>query len=83
VCAPVSLGRVTAAAAAHNDAQDTACLYLTQFHQTCPGRLPQAQYVVLKRDDILQRQHKAISEVTSILGLNEDEAARVLRKFKW
>jgi hypothetical protein len=48
-----------------------------------PRRPAQAQYVILKRDDILARQHKAISEVTSILGLNEDEAARVLRKFKW
>jgi hypothetical protein len=43
----------------------------------------QAQYAILKRDDIVQRQKKAISEVTSILGLNEDEATRVLRKFKW
>lgn len=43
----------------------------------------QAQYVILRRDDLLQRQAKAMSEVTSILGLNEDEAARVLRKFKW
>ncbi|KIY99470.1 putative E3 ubiquitin-protein ligase ARI7 [Monoraphidium neglectum] len=42
-----------------------------------------AQYAILKRDDIVQRQKKAISEVTSILGLNEDEATRVLRKFKW
>jgi len=37
----------------------------------------------LKREDILQRQKKAVSEVTSILGLNDDEAIRVLRKFKW
>lgn len=44
---------------------------------------PQAQYLVLKREDIAARQAKAVVEVTSVLGLNEDEATRVLRKFKW
>jgi ariadne-1 len=42
-----------------------------------------AQYAVLKRDDLIARQQKTIAEVTSVLGLNDDEAARVLRRFKW
>ncbi|GBF98045.1 hypothetical protein Rsub_10273 [Raphidocelis subcapitata] len=40
-------------------------------------------YVILRREDVAQRQQKAINEVTSVLGLNSDEATRVLRRFKW
>lgn len=43
----------------------------------------QAQYVVLRRDDVRARQAKAVHEVASVLGLSDDDAARVLRRFKW
>ena len=43
----------------------------------------QAQYAILKPEDVQARQKKAVSEITSILGLDEDAATRVLRKFKW
>lgn len=63
------------------------CLVLSKLLCSSHSRVfmhgSQAQYAILKRDDVVQRQKKAVSEVTSILGLNEDEATRVLRKFKW
>jgi hypothetical protein len=43
----------------------------------------QSKYVVLTRADILRRQKEAIGQVTSILGISDDDAARVLRKYKW
>jgi hypothetical protein len=43
----------------------------------------QSKYLVLTKADILRRQKEAIEQVTSILGISDDDAARVLRKYKW
>lgn len=43
----------------------------------------QSKYEVLTRADILRRQKEAIEQVTSILGISDDDASRVLRKYKW
>jgi hypothetical protein len=43
----------------------------------------QSKYVVLTKTDILRRQKEAVEQVTSILGISDDDAARVLRKYKW
>lgn len=48
-----------------------------------PSPRSQAQYAVLKRDELKAKQRKAVAEVTSVLGLTDDEAIRVLRRFKW
>ncbi|WIA08252.1 hypothetical protein OEZ85_007696 [Tetradesmus obliquus] len=42
-----------------------------------------SKYEVMTRADILRRQKEAIEQVTSILGISDDDAARVLRKYKW
>jgi hypothetical protein len=43
----------------------------------------QSKYLVLTKADILRRQKEATEQVTSILGISDDDAARVLRKYKW
>jgi len=43
----------------------------------------QALYQVLSKADIQRRQQEAVKGVTSILGIAEEEAVRVLRTFKW
>lgn len=47
------------------------------------GCFLQSKYAVLTKADMLRRQHEAIEAVTSILGISDDDAARVLRKYKW
>ena len=34
-------------------------------------------------EELPERRKQAVEDVTSILGVSEDEAIRVLRKFKW
>eukprot|EP00879_Flechtneria_rotunda_P014450 GHRR01015099.1.p1 GENE.GHRR01015099.1~~GHRR01015099.1.p1 ORF type:complete len:471 (+),score=115.95 GHRR01015099.1:168-1580(+) len=41
------------------------------------------KYAVLTKVDISKRQEEAIESVTSILGISDEDAARVLRKYKW
>jgi hypothetical protein len=40
-------------------------------------------YRIIEKEDLPARRLQAIEDVTSILGISEDEAVRVLRKFKW
>jgi hypothetical protein len=40
-------------------------------------------YVVLPKSDLRSRQQETIAKITSILGISDEDAARVLRKFKW
>lgn len=45
--------------------------------------LLQSKYAVLTKADMQRRQKEAIEAVTSILGISDDDAARILRKYKW
>jgi hypothetical protein len=45
--------------------------------------LSQNPYKVLSRPELCARQHEAVAEVTGVLGIGDEEAQRVLRKFKW
>jgi hypothetical protein len=49
----------------------------------CPLLLLQTKYVVLTRDDIHRRQQEVIDAVTSVLGISNEDAGRILRKYKW
>eukprot|EP00798_Chlamydomonas_sp_ICE-L_P010388 gene10388-8330_t len=40
-------------------------------------------YVVLPKVELIRRQNDAIKEVTSISGISDEAASRVLRKYKW
>mmetsp|Transcript_12046 Transcript_12046/g.25888 ORF Transcript_12046/g.25888 Transcript_12046/m.25888 type:complete len:532 (+) Transcript_12046:91-1686(+) len=40
-------------------------------------------YNVLSKTDLTRRRKEAIEEVTGVLGISPEEAARVLRKYKW
>ena len=44
---------------------------------------PKASFRVLGKADMIKRQHDKLQEVTSVLGISDEDAARVLRKFKW
>lgn len=43
----------------------------------------QAAYKVLPKQELLKRQAQAVGEVTNVLGIPDEEACRVLRKYKW
>ena len=43
----------------------------------------QNPYVVLTKPQVLERQKEVVSEVTSILGISDEDATRILRKYKW
>ena len=45
--------------------------------------LLQNPYKVLSRPELSLRQKEAVAEVTGVLGIGDEEAQRVLRKFKW
>lgn len=47
------------------------------------GSHAQSKYVVLNKSDIKKRQDEVIEEVTSVLGISAEDAARILRKYKW
>ena len=38
---------------------------------------------MLTQAELVVRQRAKVEEVTSVLGISEEDAARVLRKFKW
>eukprot|EP00877_Chromochloris_zofingiensis_P011452 jgi/Chrzof1/6560/Cz19g01030.t1 len=40
-------------------------------------------YAIMTRADVRNRIRDAVEDVTGILGINEEDAVRVLRKFKW
>ncbi len=42
-----------------------------------------AHYKVISKQDLIKRQSEALSEVTSVLGVTDEDATRVLRKYKW
>lgn len=42
-----------------------------------------APFVILTKDDVKKKRLQAINEVTNVLGITEEDAARVLRKYKW
>lgn len=58
---------------------------------TCPPaqapdhglNVAQHPYRVIHKEELPARRLQAIEDVTSIVGISEDEAVRVLRKFKW
>lgn len=52
------------------------------FMLTFARRL-QNKYAVLTKTDILRRQKEAVENVTSILGIADEDAARILRRYKW
>jgi hypothetical protein len=52
----------------------------SQIFDNAPSLQP---YVVLPKADLLVRQQETIAKTTSILGISDEDAARVLRKFKW
>jgi hypothetical protein len=43
----------------------------------------QNPYAVLTRDALLAREREAIASVTSVLGITEQEAVALLRRYKW
>lgn len=58
-----------------------ACCAATAIH---PMHVPtQAAYKVLPKQELLKRQAQAVGEVTNVLGIPDEEACRVLRKYKW
>ncbi|GAX74338.1 hypothetical protein CEUSTIGMA_g1787.t1 [Chlamydomonas eustigma] len=40
-------------------------------------------YKVLSKQDLKKRQDETVTDVINVLGISNDEATRVLRKFKW
>ncbi|GJW31258.1 probable E3 ubiquitin-protein ligase ARI8 [Tanacetum coccineum] len=40
-------------------------------------------YVILKEDDLIQRQQDKINKVTSVLSISNDDACLLLLKYKW
>lgn len=49
-------------------------------HMTSSQKAP---YSVLNKEELRAQRQKAIDAVTSVLGIPDEEAARVLRKYKW
>eukprot|EP00197_Chlamydomonas_leiostraca_P004716 CAMPEP_0202867712 /NCGR_PEP_ID=MMETSP1391-20130828/9582_1 /ASSEMBLY_ACC=CAM_ASM_000867 /TAXON_ID=1034604 /ORGANISM="Chlamydomonas leiostraca, Strain SAG 11-49" /LENGTH=627 /DNA_ID=CAMNT_0049547775 /DNA_START=210 /DNA_END=2089 /DNA_ORIENTATION=+ len=45
------------------------------------GRKP--AFRILKKEDLQERRKQAIEDVVGVLGIAEEDAVRVLRKFKW
>lgn len=43
----------------------------------------QVPYKVLPKEDLNKQREKALREVMDVLGIDEDTAMRVLRKYKW
>lgn len=43
----------------------------------------QHKYVVLTKAAIHTRQQEVIDAVTSVLGITDEDAGRILRKYKW
>ena len=73
-----------------------ACYDLQQGHVFSPcclipclpllSTLPppnQPAYKVLKGETLEERRRQALEGVTGVLGVNDEEAARLLRRFKW
>jgi hypothetical protein len=48
-----------------------------------PHTRVQHKYVVLSKADIKRRQEEVIEAVTSVVGISAEDAARILRKYKW
>ena len=38
---------------------------------------------MLSKEELRAQRQKALESVTSVLGITDDEAARLLRKYKW
>lgn len=51
--------------------------------QTHAHNCTQAPYRVLGKADIARSQQEVVESVTSILGISDEEATRVLRRYKW
>lgn len=49
----------------------------------CPLACPQAPYTILSPDKLKEQRLATIERVTSVLGIPDDWAVRVLRKYKW
>ncbi|KAG2435678.1 hypothetical protein HXX76_006879 [Chlamydomonas incerta] len=45
--------------------------------------VPKVPYKVLPKDELSKQREKALREVMDVLGIDEDTAMRVLRKYKW
>lgn len=50
---------------------------------TREGICLQAAYEVLTEQELRERQAENVQSVTSVLGITDGEAARVLRHYKW
>ncbi|KAK9809736.1 hypothetical protein WJX73_001188 [Symbiochloris irregularis] len=53
------------------------------FDSQGPSSSRQAQYQVFSEAELRERQQQALSAVTSVLSIDENDAARLLRKYKW
>jgi len=45
--------------------------------------LMQTKYLVLTKNDIRKRQKEAVESVISILGISDEDASKLLRRYKW
>ncbi len=43
----------------------------------------QVPYKVLPKEELTKQREKALREVQDVLGVDEDTAMRLLRKYKW
>jgi hypothetical protein len=60
---------------AHADAREPRLIALS-----APLQNP---YRILPKHQLPERRKQSIEDVTSVLGISDDEAVRLLRKFKW
>lgn len=52
-------------------------------HTHCHHTHQQSKYVVLSKPDLKRQQVEVVEAVTSVLGISSEDAARILRKYKW
>ena len=45
--------------------------------------IPQAKFAILRHDELLERQRQTVQETADLLCVSANEAARVLRFYKW
>lgn len=60
-----------------------ACRFSGQRNALSEGIPEQAVYEVLTEQQLRERQAESVGAVTSVLGITDGEAARVLRHYKW
>eukprot|EP00775_Hariotina_reticulata_P011699 gene11699-11843_t len=53
------------------------------FETSDVGASKKTKYLVLTKTEIQKRQKEAVESVISILGISDDDASRLLRKYKW